>query len=105
MNTIDLHILLSDLSRVYHAEYKRLQAEYQTQRRKGLIASDESEEQYILTHISEILEERKQSFLEKDAANRVSAILPLFSKERCSALQKKRYPTGYQRLDEALDYK
>ena len=32
MNTIDFHILLSDLSRVYHAEYKRLQAEYQTQR-------------------------------------------------------------------------
>ena len=52
MNTIDFHILLSDLSHVYHAEYKRLQAEYQTRRRKGLIASDESEEQYILTHIS-----------------------------------------------------
>ena len=103
MNTIDFHILLSDLSHMYHAEYKRLQAEYQTRHRKGLIASDESEEQYILTHISEILEERKQSFLEKDAANRVSAILPLFSKERCSALQKKRYSTGYQRLDEALD--
>ena len=103
MDHVDIKLLLNGLQRAYRTEYNYLQTEYQTQHRQGRIKLNQTEDEYILEHMSQLLATQTHDFVANDKSSRVSAILPLFCAEKYDVLVKKRYPTGYQRLDEALD--
>lgn len=80
-----------------------LQTQYWNQRRKGLLDADMSEEAYVLEHLGEALAEESKDFHTEDQERRVSAVLPLFCKERCKELENERYPSGYAQLDAAMN--
>lgn len=59
-------------------------------------------EQYILVHMPDAFTVRTDSFKEVDQARRMCEKAKLFTPETCARLWKKRYPTGFPRLDLAL---
>lgn len=101
--SVDIKVLAADIMYTYPAVYQRLQNEYRVAHKNGIIPSSTSEEDYILMQMPLIMDERTKNFKEADINNRVSAVLSLFTKEKCAAVQDVRYPTGYRHLDEALN--
>lgn len=103
MIDIDTQVLLCNLRETHCAEYQRFQADYLMQHRNGSIPLGMQQEEFILSRMAALLAACARTFREKDIARRVCKVAQLFCKERCAALKKKRYPTGFEQLDEALD--
>ncbi len=65
-------------------------------------AKEDTLEQYIAKHLADAVKSAKTGFWEADQARRMSETAKLFTPETCTPLLKKRYPTGFARLDLAL---
>ena len=66
MDHVDIKLLLNGLQRAYRTEYNYLQTEYQTQHRQGRIKLNQTEDEYILEHMSQLLATQTHDFVAND---------------------------------------
>lgn len=93
-------LIVCTLERMFPDEVQQLRQAYN--RVSDEEASLFTEEQYILVHMPDAFQAHTDSFKEVDWARRMCEKAKLFTPETCALLLKKRYPTGFARLDLAL---
>lgn len=97
----NMHFIVGVLSDKYPDEVTKMKHDYKYN--NDLRYQYTSLEEYILKNLPSHLQEEITDFKTQNAKCRITETARLFSRENCSTLWKKHYPTGFNQLDDALD--